>query len=68
MASGTPAVKMLREAFMATMKDPDFLADARQLNYTITPRSGEDLARMIDKDMRTPAEVIEKTAKLTSAP
>lgn len=61
-------VKLLREAFMATMKDPEFLADARQLNYTITPRSGEELARMIEKDMRTPAEIIEKTAKLTSAP
>jgi tripartite-type tricarboxylate transporter receptor subunit TctC len=61
-------VKVLRDAFMATMKDPEFLADARQLNYTITPRSGDELARMIEKDMRTPLEIIEKTAKLTSAP
>ena len=60
-------VKMLREAFMATMKDPEFLQDARQLNYHITPRSGEALAAMIEADMRTPAHIIEKTAKLTSA-
>ncbi len=61
-------VKLLRQAFMATMNDPDFLAEARQLNYKITPRSGEALAAMIEADMRTPPDIIEKTAKLTSTP
>jgi len=61
-------VKMLRDAFMATMKDPEFLFDAGQLNYTITPRSGEALAAIIEGTMRTSPQIIEKTAKLTGAP
>lgn len=61
-------VNMLRDAFMATMKDPEFLNDAGQLNYTITPRSGEALAAIIEGTMRTSSQIIEKTAKLTGAP
>ena len=61
-------VNMLRDAFMATMKDPEFLNDAGQLNYTITPRSGEALAAIIEGTMRTSSQIIEKTAKLSGAP
>jgi hypothetical protein len=61
-------VKLLRDSFMETMKDPEFLHDAKQLNYTITPRSGEALAAVIEGTMTTPAHLIEKTAKLTGAP
>lgn len=61
-------VKMLREAFMETMKDPEFLHDAKQLNYTVTARSGEVLAAIIEGTMKTPPHLIEKTAKLTGAP
>ena len=61
-------VKMLREAFMETMKDPEFLHDAKQLNYTVTARSGEVLAAIIEGTMKTPPHLSEKTAKLTGAP
>jgi hypothetical protein len=53
---------------METMKDPEFLQDAKQLNYTVTARSGETLAAIIEGTMKTPPNLIEKTAKLTGAP
>ena len=36
-------VKMLRDAFKATMKDPDFLADARKQKLEVEPEDGEHL-------------------------
>src|SRR5262249_51153995 len=39
---GVPAerVKALREAFMATMKDPEFLAETQKLQLNIVPTTG----------------------------
>jgi len=61
-------VKMLRDAFMETMQNPEFLKEAKQLNYTVSPRSGEVLAGIIEATMKTTPQLIEKTAKLTGAP
>ncbi|OGP98754.1 MAG: hypothetical protein A2W10_01810 [Deltaproteobacteria bacterium RBG_16_55_12] len=33
---------MLREAFTATMKDPEFLAEAKKANLDLNPVSGEE--------------------------
>ena len=42
---GTPKqrVQILREAFMATMKDPEFLADAKKAKLDINPLDGAEL-------------------------
>jgi tripartite-type tricarboxylate transporter receptor subunit TctC len=42
---GTPndRVQILRRAFMATMKDPEFLAETQKANLDITPADGADL-------------------------
>ena len=37
----------LRDAFMATMKDPDFLAETKKLQLTIDPTSGEEMERIV---------------------
>ena len=37
----------LRDAFMATMKDPAFLADTTKLQLTIDPTSGEEMERIV---------------------
>jgi len=39
---------MLRAAFWATMKDQQFLADARQMKLDVEPMSGEDLRRIAE--------------------
>jgi tripartite-type tricarboxylate transporter receptor subunit TctC len=46
---GTPKdrVALLRKAFMATMKDPEFVADATKANLDLSPLSGEELEKTI---------------------
>jgi tripartite-type tricarboxylate transporter receptor subunit TctC len=40
-------VEALRRAFDATMKDPEFLADAQRIKITVNPMSGEDLEKLV---------------------
>jgi hypothetical protein len=63
---GMPAdrVKMLRDAFVATMKDPDFLADAKKQKLDVNPKDGEQLAAMIKKIYATPKPTVDKIAEL----
>jgi len=46
---GVPAdrVTALRDAFMATMKDPQFLAEAKKQKLEINPASGEQIAKLL---------------------
>src|SRR4029077_16396689 len=46
-------LKLLREAFMATMKDPEFIAEAEQRKLTLEPESGEELEALIRKTYAT---------------
>ena len=57
-------VKMLRDAFMATMKDPDFLADAKKQKLDVDPEDGEHLAALINKIYATPKPIVNKIAEL----
>jgi hypothetical protein len=38
---------MLRDAFSATMTDPEFLADARKQKLDVTPEDGEHVAAIV---------------------
>lgn len=59
---GVPAerVALLRKAFMDTMKDPAFLAEADKMKLEITPVSGEKVQALVEEVYRTPAEVLQK--------
>jgi tripartite-type tricarboxylate transporter receptor subunit TctC len=57
-------LRMLREAFNATMKDPEFLAEAKRLNLDVEPEDGEHLEGLIKQIYATPEGVIEKIATL----
>lgn len=48
-APGVPAerVEALRRAFDATIKDPEFLKEAEQQNFDISPASGEDVQKIV---------------------
>jgi hypothetical protein len=37
----------LRQAFLATLKDPEFLAEAQQSRLDVDPISGEEIERMV---------------------
>src|SRR5215468_7436191 len=56
----------LRAAFDATMKDPEFLAEARKLNLDINPLSGTAIASLLTELYAMPKSVIEKAAQAVS--
>jgi tripartite-type tricarboxylate transporter receptor subunit TctC len=59
---GVPADRMtaLRTAFKATMKDPQFLADAARQKIDITPTTAEDVAAFITRIYETPKSAVER--------
>jgi tripartite-type tricarboxylate transporter receptor subunit TctC len=66
---GVPAdrVNLLRRAFDATMKDAEFLSDARRLRLEITPGTGEEVQRTVHQVLTTPREIIRQTAAVMAA-
>jgi tripartite-type tricarboxylate transporter receptor subunit TctC len=59
-------VKLLRDAFNATMIDPAFLADIERLRLTVDWVKGEDVAKTIGSAYAMPPEVV-AAAKETMA-
>jgi len=57
-------LKMLRDAFDATMMDPEFIAEANLRKLTIDPEDGVHLQALIDKTYATPRPIIDRIAKL----
>lgn len=57
-------VRILREAYMKTMKDPAFLAEAEHRKLEIHPTSGDDLAALIKDVMSQPPQVIERMTSM----
>ena len=60
---GIPAerAKALREAFDATMKDPEFLAEAKLRGQEVNPVSGAALDQLLAELYATPKDVIAET-------
>jgi len=54
----------LRKAFMETMNDKDFLADAEKAKLEITPVDGEDLQKLVTEVYATPPEIAKKAAAI----
>jgi tripartite-type tricarboxylate transporter receptor subunit TctC len=59
---GVPAARLalLRKAFMDTMNDPDFLAEAEKLKLEITPVPGEKVEQLVAEIYRTPPDIVSK--------
>ncbi len=57
-------VKMLRDAFDATMKDPEFMADVGRSKLELLPVGGDELARRIDRIYATPKDVVDEIGNL----
>ena len=66
---GTPReyVMILRRAFLDTLKDPEFLAEAGKLNIEVKPMSGEALEKVIARQFELPAETISTLRALRQA-
>jgi tripartite-type tricarboxylate transporter receptor subunit TctC len=65
-APDVPAARIaaLRAAFDATMKDPEFLADADKHKMLIKPRTGAEVAKLVASVKDTPPAVLKKTAEI----
>jgi tripartite-type tricarboxylate transporter receptor subunit TctC len=50
----------LRDAFRATMKDPEFLKDAAQMNFEVDPVYGEAMQKIVEKILSTPKPLAER--------
>ena len=59
-------LKMLRDAFDATMKDSDFMADTQKLHLRLEPVSGAKLADLIQELGKTPKDIREQIGKLVN--
>jgi len=66
---GTPTaqVKMLRDAFMKTMTDKEFLEDARKQRLDIDPLDGEKVQKIVEALYAAPAAIVDR-AKLAVKP
>jgi tripartite-type tricarboxylate transporter receptor subunit TctC len=54
----------LRAAFMETMKDRDFLADAEKSLLEIRPVTGEDIQKLVKAVYKTPPEIARRAADI----
>src|SRR5215467_4647241 len=61
-AHGTPAdlTSILRDAFDATMRDPQFLAEAQKIGVDISPISGAKVQALVQQLYATPKDIIER--------
>jgi len=57
-------LQMLRDAFDATMKDPEFAADVARNKFVLEPVSGADLSNLINRIYATPKPIIQKVSDL----
>ena len=58
-------LKMVQDAFAATMKDPDFIAETKfAQTRTLDPSDGEQLEALVKKTYATPKPIVDRIAKL----
>jgi tripartite-type tricarboxylate transporter receptor subunit TctC len=63
---GVPAerLKILRDAFMKMVTDPEFLTEAKKRNLEVHPSPGEEIEKLAKEVMVQPPEVIGRMKKL----
>lgn len=60
-------VKILRDAFIATMKDPAFLAAAKKAKMEVTPSTPQQIEAALQELAKTPPEYLKKMKDVLSA-
>ena len=63
---GTPPdrVKMLRDAFVKTLSDPEVLDEAKRGRMDIDPATGDELEKLVKEIFDSPPEVVERVKKI----
>ena len=57
-------VAALRSAFDATLRDPDFLADAQKQGLEIVPGRGDEVREVVEHTLATPPELVARIAAI----
>jgi tripartite-type tricarboxylate transporter receptor subunit TctC len=57
-------LKMVQDAFAATMTDPDFIAETKLRKLVLDPEDGAQLEALVQKTYATPKPIIDRIAKL----
>lgn len=67
---GLPAerVALLRSSFMAAMKDPELLVEAKKMKLEISPMTGLEIQTLVDKLHATPKPVIDGVRTIMAPP
>lgn len=60
--------KALQSAFMAMHKDKAFLDEAKKLELDISPISGDEVAKLLERTAQTPKDVIARYNEIVSPP
>jgi len=65
-APGVPPerIEALRTAYLAALRDPDFLKEAAKANMEIRPQTGAELTALSKQVTATPKAVLARTAKI----
>jgi hypothetical protein len=63
-AAPAERVATLRDAFAQTMKDPEFLAEAKGLNFEVDPVLGDKTQAIVQKILDTPKDIAAKAKGL----
>jgi tripartite-type tricarboxylate transporter receptor subunit TctC len=58
---------ILKEAFMATQRDPAYLRDASELQVDISPLAGEEIAQILQRLARSPPDLIRRYKDILAA-
>ncbi len=63
---GTPPdrVKILRDAFVKTLSDPEALDEAKKARMDVDPATGEELEKLVNEIFSSPPEVVERVKKI----
>ena len=52
---------------MATMQDPELIAEIKRRNLTIEPLSGEEVQRIVAASAATPKELVDQAKRYVGA-
>ena len=53
-------VEILRNAFAATLTDPEFVAETKKINLDVNPLSGDEVRKIVDELFKLPAPMVTK--------
>jgi tripartite-type tricarboxylate transporter receptor subunit TctC len=57
-------VRILRDAFNVTMKDPQFIAELQKLRLPLSPKTGEEALQVVEGIYATPDDIVQAARKI----